>query len=134
MPASTPRATAPRQRGAKKPRYKPTKPLNQNPAAIREAREAREMTQGELAAAVGRSHTYISEIEKGDRDARPELLTAIADALGVAYERLERPREREQCTQCEHIYETHPDGHVPLHLGADGEFCDNGRVAATEAA
>jgi transcriptional regulator with XRE-family HTH domain len=108
--------------------------VNQDPTAIREAREARGMTQAELAAHVGRTNTYISEIEKGDRDARPELLADIASALQVAYDLLERPRERSRCQRCEHLYEISPDGHVPLHLRGDGTFCDARRPASSEAA
>lgn len=134
MPANTTSATAPEKPAAKKARYKPTRPVNQNPTAIREAREARGMTQAELAGHVERTHTYISEIEKGDRDARPELLAAIAEALNVSYDLLERPRDRSQCAQCEHVYETRADGHVPLHLKTDGTFCDGRQLATSEAA
>jgi ribosome-binding protein aMBF1 (putative translation factor) len=131
MAANTTPAGKPK---AKKPRYKPTKPVNQNPTAIREAREARGLTQADLAAQVGRSHTYISEIEKGDRDARRELLQSIADALGVDYDLLERPRERAQCGRCDYRYEVRPDGRTPLHLRGDGpSFCDS-QLAVSEAA
>lgn len=128
-PVAPPQRTKPA-----KERYKPTGPLNHNPAAVREARLARGLTQAALGAKVGRSYTYISEIETGDRDARPELLELIAEALGAPYSHLERPRRRSRCTECEYVFETRDDGRTPLHLLADDTFCPAGQPQTAEAA
>jgi DNA-binding XRE family transcriptional regulator len=115
---------APRQGGAKSASRAPARPLNHDPAAVREAREARGITQAGLAARIDRSHTYISEIEGGTRDARPELLQLIAEALEVNYALLERPRVRAACADCGHQYEPSEQGRTPLHLRGDGGFCN----------
>ena len=51
--------------------------------AIRVIREWRDMIQGELAAAVGISQNYLSEIETGRRKGPAELQRKFARALGV---------------------------------------------------
>jgi DNA-binding XRE family transcriptional regulator len=51
--------------------------------AVRVIREWRDMIQGELAAAVGISQNYLSEIENGRRKGPAELQKKIARALGV---------------------------------------------------
>jgi DNA-binding XRE family transcriptional regulator len=50
---------------------------------VRVIRDWREMTQGELAVTVGRSQTYLSEIETGRRKGPAELQKKFARALGV---------------------------------------------------
>ena len=51
--------------------------------AVRVIREWRDMIQGELAAAVGISQNYLSEIETGRRKGPAELQKKFARALGV---------------------------------------------------
>jgi DNA-binding XRE family transcriptional regulator len=51
--------------------------------AVRVIREWRDMIQGELAAAVGISQNYLSEIETGRRKGPAELQRKFARALGV---------------------------------------------------
>jgi DNA-binding XRE family transcriptional regulator len=51
--------------------------------AVRVLREWRDMIQGELAAAVGISQNYLSEIETGRRKGPAELQKKFARALGV---------------------------------------------------
>src|SRR3984893_14826718 len=51
--------------------------------AVRVIREWRGMIQGELAAAVGISQNYLSEIENGRRKGPAELQKKFARALGV---------------------------------------------------
>lgn len=124
----------PRQRTKPtKERYRPSGPLNHNPAAVREARIARGLTQPELGDKVGRKAAYICEIEAGSRDARPELLALIAAALDVPYTHLERPRERSQC-ECGYAFEVRDDNRTPLHLLADETFCPVGQPQIAEAA
>lgn len=50
---------------------------------VRHFREARGMTQGALAATVGRSHSMLSAIEHGTRQAHIDELLVFADALRV---------------------------------------------------
>jgi DNA-binding XRE family transcriptional regulator len=50
---------------------------------VRVIRDWREMTQGELAVAVGISQNYLSEIETGRRKGPAELQKKFARALGV---------------------------------------------------
>lgn len=52
-------------------------------AAIREAREAQNLTQKQVAAAMGVSHQWISEIERGKPNARIDAVLAIARALNL---------------------------------------------------
>jgi DNA-binding XRE family transcriptional regulator len=51
--------------------------------AVRAIREWRDSTQGDLAAAVGISQNYLSEIETGRRKGPAELQKKLARALGV---------------------------------------------------
>lgn len=51
--------------------------------AIRSAREARQLTQEQVAAAMGVSHQWISEVERGKPNARIGAVIAIATALGL---------------------------------------------------
>jgi transcriptional regulator with XRE-family HTH domain len=132
---TTDKPVAPRQRSKPtKERYRPTGPLNHNPAAVREARLVRGLLQAELAERIGRTATYVSEIETGGRDARPELLQLIAAALDVPYALLERPRERSQCSECSYTFEVRDDGRTPLHLLPDDTFCPAGQPQIAEAA
>jgi transcriptional regulator with XRE-family HTH domain len=56
----------------------PSKPLNQDREAVREARQAAKVTQYRLAKQLGVARSLISEIEKGTRNAQPELLRRMA--------------------------------------------------------
>lgn len=49
--------------------------------AIRTMREAQKLTQRELAALAGTSHSYLSEIENGLKEPTPEIKRRILDAL-----------------------------------------------------
>lgn len=53
-------------------------------AAIRAAREARGLTQEQVAAAMGVSHQWISEVERGKPNARLGAVLAIAQGLGLS--------------------------------------------------
>jgi DNA-binding XRE family transcriptional regulator len=55
---------------------------------IRVYREHRGMTQASLAAAAQTSDQYISQIERGDRQAGRKLLSRLAEALGVSADEL----------------------------------------------
>ena len=50
---------------------------------IKELRQARGMTQDELANMAGITRPYLSQIERGDRRITNDLETKIAEALGV---------------------------------------------------
>lgn len=53
-------------------------------ATIKALREALGWTTNELAAAVGKSHAYLSNIEHGRKRCPPKLCREIAAAMGVA--------------------------------------------------
>lgn len=56
---------------------------------IKERRTALKLTQRQLASAVGVSHTYIYNLEKGKNDIpSPDVMTEMAKALRVAEETL----------------------------------------------
>lgn len=55
---------------------------------VRVFRRHRGLTQQALAAAVGKSKAYVSEIEAGKKRGSAAVLKAIADALGVAIDDL----------------------------------------------
>ena len=132
MAAKTDAAT-PQQRTRSKELRAPKRPLNHNPAAVRQAREARGLTQRELAELTGRRHTHISEIENATRDARPELLQRIAEALDVNVELLESACPRTACSGCGYRFIAQDSNRIPLHLNGSGAFCEDpvpARVAA----
>ncbi|GAB4234562.1 MAG: helix-turn-helix transcriptional regulator [Methyloligellaceae bacterium] len=54
-------------------------------------RKRRGMTQSALAAAVGKTQAYISDIEKGKRDGSLRVMAAIAEQLDVPLEALVPP-------------------------------------------
>lgn len=57
-----------------------------NGATVKELREARELSVSELARRVGlASHSHLSNIENGHRQASPALIKAIARELKVPY-------------------------------------------------
>lgn len=65
-------------------------PLDHEPEAVTWAREAAGLTKTELAARVGVTLSLISEIERGTRNAGPELIGKIAAALNCPVAMLER--------------------------------------------
>lgn len=67
----------------------PSKPLNQDPEAVTETREAAKVTQYRLAKRLGVARSLISEIEKGTRNAQPELLRRMAAIFDCPVSRLE---------------------------------------------
>src|ERR687887_306740 len=52
-------------------------------AALRRRRQAQGRTLREVAAVAGVSLTYLSEVERGRKEASSEVLEAICDALGL---------------------------------------------------
>lgn len=64
--------------------------INQEPTHITWVRESRKVTKRELAAAVGKAESLIGEIEKGTRNATPDVLLAMAEYLGCPVSMLER--------------------------------------------
>lgn len=52
-------------------------------ARIRELRQARELTQEDLATHCGLFRTYMSRIETGNANPTLTMISALADALGV---------------------------------------------------
>lgn len=64
--------------------------LNQEPAHITWVREQRHVSKRELGAAIGKAESLVGEIEKGTRNATPEVLLAMAEYLGCPVSMLER--------------------------------------------
>lgn len=62
--------------------------------AIRELRERTGLSQEELAAEAGLHRTYISLVERGQRNITVDALSQIAEALGVYPSRLIAEAER----------------------------------------
>jgi transcriptional regulator with XRE-family HTH domain len=67
--------------------------LNHEPDALRWAREKAGLTQTALAERTGLARTLIVEIEGGTRNATPENLLKLAEALNCPVVVLERKRE-----------------------------------------
>jgi len=74
----------------KRPRTLRMRPLNQEPAHVAWVREARHLTRAQVAVAIGKAPSLITEIEKGTRNATPEVLAGIADFLGCPISLIER--------------------------------------------
>jgi transcriptional regulator with XRE-family HTH domain len=105
---------------------RPKGPLHQDPVAVRQARHARGLTQTDVAESAGVTIAHLSEIEGGTRNARPELLGRIAEALGCPVEKLQRQRHL-TCHGCGHGYDPQPNYRVPLHtLPESDEWCPAG--------
>ncbi len=68
----------------------PKSPLDHDPQSVTEAREERGLTKTALARKVGVTLSLISEIEKGTRNAHPEMIRRLAKALRVPAYRLKR--------------------------------------------
>ena len=58
---------------------------------VRKLRRLQELSQEALALQAGISRTYISEIEKGERNVSIDNMGALADALGVPLKNLVDP-------------------------------------------
>lgn len=74
-------------------RRPPKDPLDHEPEAVTQAREEAGLTKRELAKAIGCVESLIGEIERGTRNATPDRLRRIADALNCPVVALERKRE-----------------------------------------
>lgn len=74
-------------------RKRPKQPLDHEPAAVTYAREQAGLTKTALAERVGKSLSLISEIESGTRNATPEVIGLLSDALNCPRVVLERKRE-----------------------------------------
>lgn len=108
---------------------RPRRPLHQEPAAVRQAREARKMTQAALAKRARVSPGYMSEIESGQRNAPPKTLGRIAAALKIDVAMLERRRPL-QCPEdgCPFRFDPQENNLVPLHPveGSEDQWCPGG--------
>jgi transcriptional regulator with XRE-family HTH domain len=71
----------------------PRFPLNQEPEAVTYAREQAGLTMTAVARACGVSLSLISEIEKGTRNANPDLITTLAEVLNCPRVVLVRKRD-----------------------------------------
>lgn len=67
---------------------------------IKQLREQRGMTQKALAQAANVSSPFMFDLENGNRNAKPETLQRIADALGCTVEELQNSEEVEQDAAC----------------------------------
>jgi transcriptional regulator with XRE-family HTH domain len=74
----------------RRPRKPPKDPLDHDPKAVTLARRNARLTKTEVARRCGVSLSLISEIEAGTRNATPEKLVLLAQALGCTVEDLER--------------------------------------------
>ncbi|MCJ0906589.1 helix-turn-helix domain-containing protein [Rhodococcus sp. ARC_M6] len=55
---------------------------------LREVRRDQDRTLGDVAAEVGMSKQYLSEVERGKKEPSSEILRSICDALGMPLEHL----------------------------------------------
>jgi transcriptional regulator with XRE-family HTH domain len=67
--------------------------VRHSPEALRACREARDLSQEQLAQMAGCSQCYLSQLELGDRWPSPRMLLRLADALGCTVTDL-IPRQR----------------------------------------
>jgi transcriptional regulator with XRE-family HTH domain len=74
-------------------RRPPKEPLDHEPASVTWAREKAGLTKTALAEAIGKSLSLVSEIEAGTRNATPEVIGLMAQALNCPRVVLERKRE-----------------------------------------
>ncbi|HEY9370999.1 helix-turn-helix transcriptional regulator [Streptomyces sp.] len=74
-------------------RKPPKDPLDHEPEAVRYAREMSGLSKTALAQRIGKSVSLVSEIESGTRNATPEVLRLLADALNCPIVVLQRSRE-----------------------------------------
>lgn len=115
---------------------RPHKPLHHNPMALRQAREAANLTQAALADAVGISPGFLSELESGERGASARTVRLLAVALRIPAKKLERPKDH-RCPRCTYEFDLPADGLIPLHrVRTTGNWCIRGgtRLAQKRAA
>lgn len=69
---------------------------------IKQLREQRGMTQKALAQAANVSGPFVYDLENGNRNAKPETLQRIADALGCSVDELQSVEEdlRDEACGC----------------------------------
>ena len=67
---------------------------------IKEMRIALNMQQKELAQAGGVSSPFLHDLENGNRNARPETMQKIADALGCTVDALRGGQDDGEAAQC----------------------------------
>lgn len=67
-------------------------PLDHDPEALQWALDKSGMTQKQFADAIGKSPSLVSEILKGTRNARPEVIATMAVALNCPRTVIERKR------------------------------------------
>jgi transcriptional regulator with XRE-family HTH domain len=106
-----------------RPRRRPPKdPLDHNPAAVTEAREAAKLTKAYVAERLGVSAGLVGEIEKGTRNATPERIEQLAEIFGIPADRLRlRPgqppaRLAAVCVQCSELWT--PEHQCPSNRAA----------------
>ncbi len=74
------------------PRGHRMSPLDHNPEALQYALDKSGLTQKEFAGAIGKSQSLVSEMLKGTRNARPDLIQRMAQVLNCPVVVLERKR------------------------------------------
>ena len=63
---------------------------NETQSIIRSIREKKGMTLAQLAAKIGKTAPYLSDIERGNRRGSYETIAKIANALGIEVEQIWR--------------------------------------------
>ena len=94
---------------------------------IRAQRELAELPLRQLAAAVGISNPYLSQIERGLRAPSEAVLRAIAESLGTSVDRL-----YDEAGFVEPIDDEARGGGLEAHIGAATELTGAQRKALTE--
>lgn len=67
---------------------------------IKEVRLEREMSQRDLARAVGVSSPFMHDLENGNRNAKPETMRKIANALGCTVDALKGGQSDGAAAEC----------------------------------
>jgi transcriptional regulator with XRE-family HTH domain len=81
----------------------PSKPIEHDPGAVKEAREAAGLSQYALAKLLGVVRSLVSEIEGGTRNAKPEMQRRIARILGCPVADLAAKKPQGQTTPAAHV-------------------------------
>lgn len=124
MPVTTTTEAPP---GSRKAQRAVKSPLTHNPAALRQARHAKGLSQRQLAQLVGCTASHVSDLEQATRDAHPRLLARIATALDCPTENLKRVRATRRCAlACGYVFDPPWDGTTPMHLVGES-WCPGGR-------
>jgi transcriptional regulator with XRE-family HTH domain len=94
--------------------------------ALRARRQSQHRTLREVSGAANVSLGYLSEIERGQKEASSELLAAICDALGAQLSEVLRDvsdtLEFAELTESDRVL----SGRAPLAVGGDGEAAVGG--------